>query len=119
MDVWTYWFTIHHVWDGDTCMGVLDVGLGIYLGREPGPLYSIRLAGINTPEINAPDPVVRQVAIDARDYLRSLVQPGDVCRVDSVSWDKYSRRIDAILTSPSGVNLNQAMLDSGHAVVYP
>lgn len=109
----TYWFWLDHVHDGDTIYGVLDKGLGEYLGRPPSPQFGIRFYGINAPELStAAGPV-------ARDYLETLVKPGDYLRVDSYSWDKYAMRIDGVPYSTAGVNLCQAMLDSGNAVPYP
>lgn len=113
-----YWFTVGHVYDGDTMMGQLDMGLAHYLGNITSSTYSIRLYGINAPELNSTDPAVRQQAEAARDYLRTLVLPGDYIKVVSMGWDKYAMRIDGIPYSTSGVDLCQAMLDSGLAVPY-
>jgi endonuclease YncB( thermonuclease family) len=115
----TYWFTVDHVHDGDTIMGQLDMGLAHYLGRIGGPTYSIRLYGINSPELNSPDASIQAAAVAARDYLQTLVSPGDYIKVQALSWDKYSMRIDAIPYSTAGQDLCQAMLASGHAVPYP
>lgn len=114
-----YWFTILEVYDGDTIMGILDMGLAHYLGRDPSPHYSIRLYGINSPEMNATDPAVRDAAAAARDNLRSLLAVGDYIQVKSMSYDKYSQRIDGIPYSPQGVDCCQAQLDAGFAVPYP
>jgi endonuclease YncB( thermonuclease family) len=108
-----YSFTLDHVHDGDTIEGVLDMGLAHYLGRAPSPLVAIRFYGINAPELGKPG------GDEARDYLMTLVQPGDVLVVDSMSWDKYQLRIDGIPYSTTGQDLCQAMLSSGHAVTYP
>jgi endonuclease YncB( thermonuclease family) len=120
----TYWFTVDHVHDGDTCMGRLDMGLGHYLGALPAlstfdtGTYSLRLYGINSPELNASDPTVRTAAQAARDNLQTLLHPGDYIRIESLSWDKYSMRIDAIPYSKTGVDCCQAQLDGGFAVPY-
>jgi endonuclease YncB( thermonuclease family) len=114
----SYWFTVANVYDGDTIMGQLDMGLAHYLGNVPTPTYSIRLFGINAPELNASDPAVRTAAIAARDYLRMLIRPGDYIQIRSMGWDKYRMRIDGVPTTTLGVDACQAMLDSGHAVPY-
>lgn len=132
-----YWFWVDHVHDGDTIMGKLDMGLEHYLGGlpnlqtfdPPGGYYSLRLYGINAPELNSPDPTVRAAAQASRDHLVSLVKPGDYIRVVSFHWDKYGMRIDAVpyvgpyTTDPDGVvtggtNLCQAQLSGGYAEPY-
>ena len=99
-------------------MGTLDMGLAHYLGRNPSPTYSLRLYGINAPEMNASDPTVRAAAVASRDHLRSLVAPGDYIRVTSYGWDKYSMRIDAVPYTTAGADCCQAQLDGGYAVPY-
>ena len=112
--IFTYWLTVDHVHDGDTIYGVLDLGLGHYLGRAPSPLFGVRFYGINAPELST------QAGKDCRDYLMSLVLPGDTLRVDSYGWDKYALRVDAIPYLADGRSLCQVMLDhGGGTVVYP
>ena len=129
----TYWAWVDHVHDGDTIMVKLDMGLQHYLGGlpslqqldPPGAYYSLRFYGINTPELNATDPEVRNAADASRDHLETLVKPGDHIKVVSYSWDKYGMRIDAIpYAGPfnpdgsGGTDLCQAQLDGGYAVPY-
>jgi len=121
----TYWFTVDHVYDGDTVMGRLDLGLGIYLGGLPTiqqahdlVSYSVRLYGINSPEMNSTDAATRTAAQAAKANLQSLLQPGEYIRVVSMGWDKYTKRIDGIPYSPQGVDCCQAQLDGGFAVPY-
>jgi endonuclease YncB( thermonuclease family) len=114
----TYWLKVDHVHDGDTIMGQLDMGLAHYLGNVPKPTYSVRLYGIDAPELNAPDPAIRAKADQARDYLQSLVKPGDYIQVTSYGWDKYTMRVDAVPFTTTGVDCCQAMLSAGLAVPY-
>lgn len=104
-----YRFTVERVHDGDTVQGVLDAGLGIYLGRSPRPLYSIRFAGINAPELSTPEGKA------ARDFLQQYVHPGDVLDVESLAWDKYGWRIDGVPFTQDGVDLCDLMVMNGHA----
>jgi endonuclease YncB( thermonuclease family) len=113
-----YWFTVGEIYDGDTIMGQLDMGLAHYLGRNPSPTYSIRLFGINAAEMNAKDPTVRAAAVSARDHLRTLIAVGDYIQVKSLHWDKYSGRIDGIPYTAAGVDCCQAQIDGGFAVPY-
>ena len=121
----TYWFWVDHVYDGDTIMGKLDKGMAEYDGGlptlqplDPAETFSLRLYGINAPEMNDPDPAVRAAATASRDHLRTLVSPGDYIRVTSYGWDKYSKRIDAIPYTLAGADCCQAQLDGGFAVPY-
>lgn len=114
----TYWFTVDHVYDGDSIMGSLDMGLAHYLGLVGGPTFTIRLYGINAPEMNDPDPAIRETAVASRDHLRSLVSPGDYIKVVSFHFDKYGMRIDAIPYTVAGADCCQAQLDGGYAVPY-
>jgi endonuclease YncB( thermonuclease family) len=112
----TYPFTlvVDHVHDGDTIYGVLkaDAGMGVHVTwGETGPLWGVRFYGINAPELATPDGVV------CRDYLMTLVQPGDVLSVVSYSWDKYGKRLDGVPSTPGGVDLCAAMLAYGHGTV--
>jgi endonuclease YncB( thermonuclease family) len=114
----SYWFTVDHVHDGDTIMGVLDMGLGHYLGRLGGPTWSLRMYGINAPELFSTDPATRILAQQSRDHLQTLIAAGDYVRLDSMGWDKYGMRLDAVVYNMDGVDLNQAQLDGGYAVPY-
>ena len=122
----TYWFWVDHIYDGDTIMGKLDMGLEHYLGGlpnlqtfdPPGSYYSLRLYGINAPEMNAADPAVRAAAQASRDHLVSLVKPGDYIKVVSYHWDKYGMRIDAIPYTTAGADCCQAQVAGGFAVPY-
>lgn len=102
--------TVDHVHDGDTIYGVLDVGMGVYLGRPPRPLFGCRFYGINAPELNTAEGKI------VRDYLQTLVRPGDVLRVESHGWDKYGWRIDGV-PFQGETNLCDAVLAYGHGTV--
>lgn len=106
-----YYLTVDHVHDGDTIMGTLDLGLRLGLAKA-----SVRLAGVNAPELAADG------GPEARDYVMGLVQPGDVLRVVSESWehDNYGRIIGTVyLADGDPESLNDKLLQSGHAVPYP
>ncbi len=92
--------------DGDSSEIELDLGLKIYHRTN------CRLAGIDTPELNDPDPVMKAKAIAARDRLRELLT-GKVITVISHKLEKYGRPLVTILIN--GVSVNQQMIDEGHA----
>lgn len=113
--VFQHYLTVDHVHDGDTIMGELDMGVGHYM--RP---ISIRLDGINAPEMNDHDPAVRAKAVESRDYLASLAPVGSVLRIVSLHWDKYAPRIDAdvYLSDDSLTSVNLMMISAGMAVPY-
>ena len=76
---------VEYVTDGDTVDVVTDGGWRRY------EYVSVRLAGINAEELNDPDPVRRERAVAARDYLRERIV-GRYCQVrnvDKKSFDRY------------------------------
>ena len=93
--------------DGDTCRVDLDLGFGIH-----ATAFSARLYGINAPELSiATGPA-------SRDYLISVMPVGSHVAVISYGWDKYGGRFDAVVML-NGVNVNDLMVSSGHAVPMP
>lgn len=99
-------------YDGDTFRCFVDQGRG-----TAWPRGTIRLAGIDTPEIRASDEKERERAREARDYLAGLIPPGTALALASVGYDKYNDRCDAIVTRKSdGLVVNDAMVKAGHAV---
>src|SRR3954449_2307441 len=96
--IFVYHFTVDHVHDGDTIMGELDMGLGVY--QRP---ISVRFGGADAPELNT------EIGKAAATQLQLLVLPGMVCEVHSVGWDKYSNRIDAApVLNAAGVDVIKA-----------
>jgi endonuclease YncB( thermonuclease family) len=94
--------------DGDSAQIEIDLGLKIYHRTN------CRLAGINTPELNDPDPEVRLKAFAARDRLRELLT-GQTIIVISHKLDKFGRPLVTILIN--GLSVNQQMINEGHAQI--
>jgi len=101
---------VDHVADGDTIvLKSIDLGLDIIRTN-----IRVRFLQVNAPELNTEEGKA------ARDYLSSIVKPGDVLLVDSSHWDKYANRIDGMVyrldaTGRTGMELGLAMLTAGHA----
>lgn len=97
------------VHDGDTMTVLLDVGLMIY------PFVTLRLAGINAPELHSAG------GADALNYLLTLCPLGSPVSVNTRVQEKYGRWL-AVVTAcqPLGglIDVNAAMVSSGHAVPY-
>jgi endonuclease YncB( thermonuclease family) len=115
-----YQATVEYVHDGDTIRMTLDLGslptipadLGFGISVRPTALISLncRLYGINAPELST------AAGKAARDYLETLVKPGDRVSVVSHGWDKYGGRFDGSVATPFLTDLSEQMLASGHAV---
>ena len=67
------WAKILDCYDGDTVTAVLPIQLmvpGVDAPPAPYCKWSVRLLGIDTPEMRSPSPRVRALAVNARDWLR-------------------------------------------------
>jgi len=108
-----YMAKVVNVHDGDTITLDIDLGFGI---RLPGQswtgktMLSCRIYGINAPELNTPEGKA------ARDFALTLVSPGDLVTVMSISWDKYGGRFDGTVMMDDGRYFATEMLEAGHAV---
>ena len=87
-------------YDGDTCTSTQG--------------EKIRLACIDTPELTGEkaDPVP---AIEARDYLNSLIAGRDVY-IRRITKDRYIRTVAEL--SINGINIQQIMVKKGYAKIY-
>jgi micrococcal nuclease len=109
--LWTYRARLVRVIDGDTAVFLLDLGFRLTFEAH------CRFAGINCPEI----------ATDAGKAARTFTQQW-LAGTDGAGWpltvtsnrlDDYGRPIGTIIRNRDGRELNQDLLDSGNAVVYP
>jgi endonuclease YncB( thermonuclease family) len=98
------------VYDGDTFTVNANVWPGVHMCRK------VRCMGYDTPEIRARDPRERQLARDARDYLKTLI--GERVQLTHIKDDKYGGRVDAEVLLMDGRPLSKTMIDAGHARAY-
>ncbi len=117
------------VYDGDTVHGALTL-----LPYPPTLLVdSVRLAGIDTPELRGKCDAEKTKARAARTALRNkaaaMAETHAFALVFAADREKYGRQLGYILGYPLNrdgtvnatgtvVNLNQWMIDQGHAVSY-
>jgi micrococcal nuclease len=104
----TYCF-VSSVYDGDT------VTVIFYHKREPIK-YKVRLYGIDTPEIRTRDKKEKELGYKARDFLREIILEKTVL-VEFMKYDKYGR-ILGVFYDKNNNNINQIMIDNGHAKEY-
>lgn len=99
--------------DGDTVAIVVDMGLSIYRTE------TVRVAGVNTPELHARDVGERDRAIHARAFTAALIE-GKVFRVQTYKppreTEKYGRYLADVLL-PGG-SLAALLIAEGLGVPY-
>lgn len=96
--------------DGDT----LAVRADIWIGQTVE--VSVRIRGIDTPELRGPCPEEKALAAAARDLLAVLAGP--VVAIVNVENDKYGGRVIADVTSVGGGDLARSMIERGYAQTY-
>ena len=119
-----YQAALVRVIDGDTA--IMRVDLGFHVTAE----VSVRLLGVNTPEIRSKDPKERLGADNAKSFAEkwfssnTIASPGaDPFRgwpfvVQTSKGDSFGRWLGRVWSRRNGDELNQALLDSGHAIVF-
>lgn len=104
---WTVKLRPEIAYDGDT--------LYIVVPELPTPLrhLSVRVLGVDTPEIHGKCDTERSKAADARAYVRGLFAGVETITIDLVGWDKYGGRVDAHVTTPDGRDLAEVLVAAG------
>lgn len=106
MTEWRVPAVISRVVDGDTVYVTLDLGWHISLHS------SLRVAGIDCPEMNTPEGKA------ARARALEVLPVGQPVTVVSHKLDKYGRVLADVLL-PGGGSYGEIMLREGHARVAP
>jgi micrococcal nuclease len=96
------------VYDGDT----ITIASKLPIKKSPLYRFSVRLAGIDTPEIHGP---FKEKAILAKNTLSNLVLNKEV-HLKNIRNEKYGRILADVFVND--LNVNMWMLDHNHAVVY-
>lgn len=110
---WLYPCRVLRVIDGDTVEVLLDRGFHDYAQR------SVRLLGINCPELHAADPAPGQAAqLFTQTWVGAALQGRDAYPflLESNKYEKYGRTLGTLWRA-DGACLNADLLTSGHAVV--
>ena len=98
---------VTEVVDGDT----------VKVDAKPWPgtvmQVSVRLNGIDTPQIRGRCDFEKEAAQVARRRLADLAPPGTPVRLENIAHDKYAGRVDANLFLPDGVNPAVTLLNEG------
>lgn len=99
------------VYDGDT----ITIASKLPFNDSPIYRFSVRLAGIDSPEIKGQSLTEKNLAIKSRDALHKLIY-GKVVELRNHSKEKYGRLLADIYLN--GIHVNQWMLNKNLAVVY-
>jgi endonuclease YncB( thermonuclease family) len=101
--------TVERVIDGDT----VEVRARIWLDQVV--TTSVRLAGVDAPEIRRPDCAAERERGAAAMAFVAALAPADVTLLE-LEHDKYGGRVVARLILPDGRDLSELLLAEGHAV---
>lgn len=101
------------VYDGDTVFVVTKLR-----GEAVPHKFSVRLRGIDAPEMRGGSAEEKEAAIRARDALHGLIH-GTFVELRNLGYDKYGRLLaDIYTTGRSPIDIGQWMLKHGYAVAY-
>jgi len=103
--------TYHTCYDGDTCK-VTIAGLPEVFGDH----ISIRLKGIDTPEIRGKCAKEKALARIARDMVRTRLEQAQQIDVKNAERGKYFRLVARL--EADGVDLSALLMEKGLAVPY-
>ena len=114
----TYPIVVDSSYDGDsqTVWAVLADNLSPDVTAFRVVQLKTRLDGIDTPELNAPDPAVRERARAARDRLRELCPDGTVTVMGDRGLEKYGRTLARVAVDAGDVA--DVLVREGHGVPY-
>jgi micrococcal nuclease len=112
--MYEYKAMVKRIIDGDSL--VLDIDLGFYMFMKE---TKIRLYGLDTPEMNSDDPLLRLQAVLATRYLYDNLPVGSKVTIKTVldKREKYGRLL-ATITTQDGFNINDGLLENKLAINY-
>ena len=102
------------VYDGDTITITSKIP-----GLKNSKLYkfSIRLNGIDTPEIRTEDKEEKEIAIKARDFLKEIIL-NKIVILKNIKTEKYGRLLCDIYIINMEKSINSIMIEKRLAVKY-
>ena len=101
------------VYDGDT----ITIAAKLDFHTESAPVYrfSVRLNGIDTPEMKGGSVHEKELAIIARDALSAKVM-GKIVNLRNTTLEKYGRLLSDVFLEDE--NINEWMISQKYAVAY-
>jgi len=113
--LWMYRAKPERIIDGDSIVVVLDLGLGVHLGRGNEGAH-LRLLGVDTPERNETGWYEARMFVVA--WLTDANTGAWPLRVQTAKGDAFNRYLADVWRLTDGAHLNTALIESGHAIVY-
>lgn len=111
--MFTYKAIVRNIVDGDTIDVSIDCGFNIWFDAR------CRLYGINAPESRTKNLEEKNRGLAAKKWLSERIPPGAHITIKTVKDDiteKFGRYLAEV--SVASVNINQEMINEGHAVAY-
>ena len=99
------------VYDGDT----ITIATTLPFDNSPIYRFSVRLAGIDSPEIKAKTSIEKMLAMKSKESLEQIILD-KVVQLKNISFEKYGRILADVYVGDLFVN--QWMIDNKLAVVY-
>lgn len=98
--------------DGDTIDVDIDLGFNTHFQTR------VRLAGIDTPELRAVNPLERQAAQQIRNYVKAAIEGRDIIlkTYKDPSEDKYGRYLAMVYINEQ--NMNNSLVEMKYAKEY-
>jgi len=94
--------------DGDTLRVLIDIGFNLY------PYETIRIADIDTPELNRA--ATAEAGRAAKAYAESIAPAGTLIVIDTRPDTESFGRYVAFLMLPDGSDIGTTIVNAGHAV---
>ena len=113
--MYEYKVKITRVIDGDTVDAEVDLGFDTFIKDR------IRLMGLDTPESRTRNKKEKALGLAAKAYLKELLREnkGDVIlRTSKEGKGKFGRILGTLLIYDGKTNVNQMLIDEGHARDY-
>ena len=113
--MYEYKVKITRVVDGDTVDAEVDLGFDTFIKD------SIRLMGLDTPESRTRNKKEKALGLAAKAYLKELLKEnkGDIIlRTSKEGKGKFGRILGTLLIYDGKTNVNQMLIDEGHARDY-
>lgn len=98
------------VYDGDTITVAAKLHESFPVNR-----FSVRLSGIDTPELRAKNENEKKRAVLAKNFLQEKLLNQSVY-LENITTEKYGRLLATIIYN--GENINQLMIDNKYAISY-
>ena len=98
--------------DGDTVDLILDLGFSLSKKER------CRVAGIDTPESRTRDKKEKVYGLEAKAYLKGVLESADGLYVKTEKDGKYGRMLGWLYCKNIEGSINHLMIESGHAWSY-